>query len=290
MKMTILCLTCLMLTGGGVSAIGQTTDDERAKNLPATNPPVDDQPAVNPALIEAGKALLDRLNPLPVGATQPYYFELLMGPEQTIGYAGVELSASRQEGQFIYRYEVESVISFPSGDTLVSTIAAKLRSNFEPIEVEGWRARISPEGEQTNIFEKAVIGKDKVILITGEGEQRTTREVPRPEPPFVFGMDCVAARLDLTKSERFFLREFNMSTGGARDLTLGVESWKDGTPTLVTFMRGDIVSYQFWYDRSGQLTRWAEGSMPMMFTRVAKARFDELQRLHGRFGRDLLKD
>ena len=120
----------------------------------------------SPALLEAGKAVLKKMKRLKPGQKQAYYFEIMRGPDETIGYAAVSLSASEKDGNLTYHYTNEGILSFPSGDKALNTVTARLRANFEPIEVEVWRARITPDGNRRENVNRATIGKDKVSVST----------------------------------------------------------------------------------------------------------------------------
>lgn len=290
--MVIRSFALLLLFSWAASASAQTGTEQPAGDKPdaaaAADAQTPDGPRPpDPALLKAGLAVLEKLEPIPDGEKVSLYFEMMMGPEQSIGYAGVTLEAAQEGKEPIYKYDLESAMTFPSGDKIIATVSARLKRNFEPIEIAGWRGRLAPDGEQTGAHERAKIGTDKVVLTTGEGDDRIKREVPRPEPPFIYGIEYLAASLDLSNREPFVLREFDMRSGGVRDLNMVVNDWLDGSPTFVTTTMEGAPSYQFWYDDKGQLIRWGEATMPMIFRRVTLGRFNDLVTLNGRFRRYL---
>ncbi len=243
------------------------------------------EPTGSPTLVKAGKAKLKQLKRLPAGRTLAYYFEIMRGPDESVGYAAVSLTAFESYGKLTYRYTNEGIVRFPTGDQVANTIAARLQPNFEPIEVEMWRERIRPSGERSPGVWRARVGKEKVTVSTGEGERRATREVPRPDAPFIYAIEFLAGQLTLTQGERFLLREFDLNSGGARDLEMEVDVWEDGTATLFTNTPDGLTSYQFWFNQADEVIRWAEASMPVMFLRVSKARLDELKSRFGQIKR-----
>ncbi|MCH7591448.1 MAG: hypothetical protein IH989_01530 [Planctomycetes bacterium] len=241
----------------------------------------DEKPGTSPTLVAAGIDVLAKLKRLEPGASRAYYFEIMHGPEKTIGYAAVTITATGSGADLVYDHTNVGTILFPTGDKRVSDITSRLRPTFEPIEVDMWSARITPDGETRGVVHRAVIEKDKTVLTSSSGDQSVTRDAPRPRPPFIVEIVGLAAQLEPVPGERFVLREFNVRSGSARDLLFNVDVWEDGTATVITTTRDGSTSYQFWYNEDDDLMRWTEATIPAMFVQVNKPRIEELKAKFG---------
>ena len=91
----------------------------------------------------------------------------------------------------------------------------------------------------------------------------------------------LAQRFDYRKHDRFTLGEFDLNTGGAGPLTFKTADWTDDTQTVLTHNAGGVQSYQFWYDGEGNLVRWGEPSLPVIFVRTTKERAMSLKAKFG---------
>ncbi len=229
------------------------------------------------ALIEAGKAAVRGLTPLPPGSKYTSYFDVKMGPKESVGYVIASLEAPRGEGEPVYRYTLELTFSFSSNAQLNVLVKARLRADFEPLDIEVERVQVKPDGVRQVTVQRAAIGVDKVTLSTDRDGQQTKSEAPRPESPFIYGIETLVQRLDYNKHNRFTIREFDMQTGGAGPLTLTTKVFSDGLPTITTRNVNDEASYQFWFDGRGRLIRWGEPSMPVLFVRTTKERAEKLK-------------
>jgi len=229
------------------------------------------------ALIEAGKAAVKSLKPLAPGAKHAAYFALKRGPDEAVGYVIATLEATGSKEKPAYAYATETGVTFPTGAWMLVVVTARLRPDFEPTEVEVKRTIAREDGQPQHDLQRATIGSDKVALFAEAGEQRTEKEVPRPEPPFIYGIETFVQRVDIEKHQHFVVREFDINSGGARSLDFKTEVWSDGTPTVVTRTPDGQGSYQFWYDDDGELLRWGEPSLPVFFVRTTKEQAEQLQ-------------
>ena len=234
------------------------------------------------ALMEAGKAAVRGLTPIPPGAKFTSYFDIKMGPEESVGYVIASLEAPRGEGEPIYRYTLELSISFASNARLQVMVKARLRADSEPIDIEVERVQIKPDGTRQATVRRAAIGKDKVTLSTERDGQQVKSEAPRPESPFIYAIETLVQRLDHKKHNRFTIGEFDIQTGGAGPITFTSEVLSNGLSTIITRNVNGEPSYQFWFDRSGQLIRWGEPSMPVLFIRTTKERAETLKAQFGK--------
>ena len=235
----------------------------------------------DPALIEAGKAAVKELKPLAAGDKEASYFEVKFGPGQAVGYVIASLEATRDKDKTVYHYVAETNIAFPSGPRLVALVDAKLQPNFEPIEIEMKRNMFNASDEEKVFVERAVIGSDNVKLSTEADGEPTTREVKRPDRPFLYGIETMVQRLDHGKHKRFLVREFDLHTGSAGSLTLTVGTWRDGTSTVVARDASGNTTYQFWYDKKGSLLRWGAPSLPLLYVKTTKQRAEQLKAAMG---------
>lgn len=275
MKRAIVCIVLTAFLGCTADEPpGDTPGDtvaDTAVGAPAETP-VDDP------LVAAGRAAVDSLTPLAPGTRHESYFEVKFGPEDTVGYVMAALEAIRDEDQLVYRYTLEFVTSFSSsGARLIAIASARLKPNFEPIEIEMTRTTIKPDGDRKTIVRRAAIASGKVVLTAEAGGEHRADEVPIPPRPFIYGIEMLAQRFDYRKHDHFTLREFDLNTGGAGLLAFKTADWTDGTQTVLTHNASGVQSYQFWYDREGKLLRWGEPSLPVIFVRTTKERALELK-------------
>lgn len=235
----------------------------------------------DPALIEAGKAAVKGLKPLPVGEKEASYFEVKFGPGQAVGYVIASLEATRDKDKTVYRYVMETNIALLSGPRIAAFVDAKLQPDFEPIEIEMKRRMFNDRGEEKVFVERVVIGPDNVKLSAEAGGETTTSEVKRPDRPFLYGIETMVQRLDHGKHKRFLVRELDLQTGNAGSLTLTAETWTDGTSTVVARDASGNTTYQFWYDKKGSLLRWGAPSLPLLYVRTTKQRAEQLKATMG---------
>lgn len=232
----------------------------------ATAPPAD-----------AGKAAVESLSRLAPGEREESYFSIKHGPEEEIGYILATLEAKTANSELTYAYETETGIDFPSGARAKLWVTAKLHPTFEPIEVDLRRTMITMEGvvQRNRLYAK--IGSDKVTLSSEADGKKTSNEAPCPERPFVYAIESMIAHLDFHTHDHFTVGEFDVSTGGARDLTFETEMWEDKVPAVLTFDANGHPSYHFWFDKQDKLIRWAEPSMPVYFVRTTKEHAEQLK-------------
>lgn len=241
----------------------------------------DEKPGTSPAMVAAGIRAVSSLKTLPPGQNRPYYFAIMRGPDETIGYASVAITSKGIPGNVVYEYTNTWTIIFPTGDRVVSDLKATLRPNFEPIDVDVWEGRFMPDGQLVARQSHVAVGKEKTVVTTSNDGESQTRDLPQLEKPYVSAIEVFAAQHVPTPGERFVLREFDPKSGRTRDLLINTDALDDGTVSLITTTRDGNVSYQFWYDESDVLIRWTESGMPIMFVRVHKERMDELKAQFG---------
>jgi len=234
------------------------------------------QEITDPAMLEKGFEALENHKRLAPKETQLYYFEIALGPELPIGYATVSLTGAGTEDVLTYLYRNETALKFPNGSRVATSMEATMRDNFEPIEILGRRAQISPDGVRTTSVERTVVGEKKVQIAAKAGDQTSFKEEDRPDKPFVYGIESITQRIDFEKYDQFLIKEFDLRSGGARELIFNRQKYRDGTPTVVTWTPEGVTSYQFWYGENFELLRWGEASMPVLFRCVSKEAFDKL--------------
>ena len=234
------------------------------------------QEITDPAMLETGFKALEDHRRLAPGETQLYHFEISIGPETPIGYATVSLTGAGTKDALTYVYRNETAIQFPNKARVATSMEATMKANFEPIEIVGRRAQLSPTGERTTSVERAVIGKKTVSLSAKAGDQSMNKTVDRPDEPFVFGIESITQRIDFSKYKEFLIKEFDLRSGGARELIFAMQKYRDGSPTVLTWTPEGATSYQFWYSEDLELVRWGEASMPVLFRRVQKDAYDKL--------------
>lgn len=229
------------------------------------------------ALVEAGKKALASIKPLEPGAKYESYFEITMGPDNPLGYVAVTLEAAGTKEKPLYHYKTATANRFPDGKLFKADVDAKLLPNLEPIEAEIRRTITDVEGIESNDVQRAEFG-EKTVKLTAKtrGGEEVTGERPRPEPPFIYGIETVVQLIDFNTHKKFILREFNLQTGKAGSLTFTLSVWTDGTPTVVVTAPAGQVTYQFWYDDDGKLIRWGMPAMPVMFVRATKEKVRQL--------------
>ncbi|MGB2988178.1 MAG: hypothetical protein WBE26_20100 [Phycisphaerae bacterium] len=236
----------------------------------------------DPALVEAGKAVVKGLKPLAPGTEETSYFEIKAGPGDAIGYVIASVEALRGKGEPVYRYVAETSITFPSKVRVLVLVNAKLRPDFEPIEIEMKRTVVNPDGSEKVVVQRAASGPKTVKLSTEADGQQTEGEAPRPERPFIYAIETLVQRLDHKKHDAYILREFDIHTGRAGSLVFTAKTWRDGTPTIITRYVSGGGSYQFWFDDGGTLLRWGMPSIPALFVRTTKEQAEGLKASMGK--------
>lgn len=223
-----------------------------------------------PDLSETGKSALNAPALIPEGEEVLTYFNIMMGPDKVIGFIESSLTRVTRDGQPVYKYHTQTEVHFPTRARLVVDVTADLHPNFEPINIRLERTVTQANGEQTVSLQRATFTKDKVELFGKVGGQEGTMKVVFPERPLVYGIETLVQRLDFKKFPKFRIHEFDMESGGSRPLRVEAKRWGDGTPTVITYNANDTISYQFWFDDEGSLTRWGEATLPTLFARTTR--------------------
>ncbi len=229
------------------------------------------------ALVAAGKAAVKDLKSLAPGAKLESHFRVMFGPDDTVGYISSRVEAVSEGGQTVYRYRADTVMTFPNGSKMTALINAKLRPDFQPVEVELKRSLYKRHEDTVGDVVRVTVGTKEVEIKISSGGQERTHKAPRPDDPLIFGIELFVQRLDFQKHKEFIVREFDVQTGGAGDLKFTSDIWQDGTPTIITFNAAGAPSYQFWYDEENKLLRWGEPSMPVLFVRTTKEHAAQLK-------------
>ncbi|RME38257.1 MAG: hypothetical protein D6788_07805 [Planctomycetota bacterium] len=232
------------------------------------------------ALAREGMAALKSHHPVLRQRPLEYFFSLQLGPDTPVGYGRTRLQAAGENGS--YRYENESLVAFSSGAKVMTRIEAKLSRTFEPVEIVARQLQITVDGKPPRLVVTRIrVGAKDIRLITESDNQKEEQTKAKPAPPLVYGIETVLTLLNFDAHPRALLRELDPQTAEARELIVQRETWEDGTPTIVTRTPDGTGSYQLWFDRGGELIRWAEPTIPVMFVRVGREPF---QKLRDRFG------
>lgn len=241
------------------------------------------QEAVETDLAKIGIAAMVNHKRVEPGKPLEYFFVIQFGPDTNVGCGRTKLQATKGEDGIAYRYENECVLAFPGGAQILSSMRATLRANLEPVEVYGSQWQVPPEGEGDvrKIYQRVKVGAEKVSITIREGDRKETSEAPRPQAPFIYGVETLLTLIDRDKYPEFLVRELAPETGVARELVVTLETWSDGTPTYVTRTSANTGSYQLWFDANGRFERWVEGSMPFMFIRTTKETFEGIAARYG---------
>ena len=225
-----------------------------------------------------GRDVLQNIKPLPPGVGEITYWEIKLGPVDVIGYAVISIEAVQQSDRLVYRYRNEMKLRFENNARIQASIDATLRPTFEPIEIAMERISITPDGEERKGLNRARVGDDEVALLAMLGGEEQSSKAPRPPSPFVFAIETLAQRIDVSSLPDFTLAEFDPQRGTAGDLKFASHELPDGTRTLFTIRAVDEQpSYQFWYDASGRLERWGEASRPALVVRTTKEGVDRVK-------------
>jgi len=221
-------------------------------------------------LSETGKSALSAPAVLREGEPILTYYNIMLGPDKVIGYIEASLELAARDGQPAYRYHTYTEVHFPTRARLRVEVTAAMHANFEPIKIVLKRTVIQATGEETTSLQRAEFADDKVQMFGQVGDQEGGMKVSLPARPLVYGIETLIQRLDFEKFPTFRLNEFDLQTGSARPLKVVASRWEDGTPTVITYNPDDTISYQFWFDNEGSLTRWGEASLPTLFVRTTK--------------------
>jgi hypothetical protein len=264
------------------SQTGDASRQPAGAKSPATEPEEQpsesaDKPAtpikIDKKLVDAGLKALKSIKPLAPGAVHESFFHISMGPNDPIGYVATSLIGSKVDDKLVYDYKTDTANTFPNRTRFKAVVVAKLQPDFQPIDIE-LRRNITPEtGDERGDVQRAKFGA-KVVKLSAKpkGSEEVKTEVPRPDPPFIYGIETVVQLIDFDVHKEFVLREFDVTSGKAGDLFFESQVWKDGTTTVVVANTAGVVSYQFWFDDNNKLLRWGMPSMPVMFIRTTKER------------------
>jgi hypothetical protein len=144
-----------------------------------------------------------------------------------------------------------------------------------------YRENKARENEIKASSHRAVFGGDGVTVNVDDGKEQVSVQKPRPEAPFVFGIEALMAELKAKRPSAFAIREFSVPTGKAELLLFSTEKWPSGGETVIGRYADGSGAYQFWFDEKGELDRWMHASMPMLFVRSTKERVEELKKTLG---------
>lgn len=225
----------------------------------------------------ASLTMLKGLKPLPLGTKQESYFELRLGPGELVGYVIASLEALGTKENPVYRYTTEMRNTFPNGAEMFATVNAKLRPNFEPIEIVVDRKLTEAGGEVKVMAQRAEIGSKEVKLSSVANGEKSTKILPLPQRPFIYGIEMLVQRLDFHERGQLILGEFDLSTGRAARLTFSSETAPDGTTSVVTRYANDAAGYEFWFDESDKLSRWGMPTYPILFLTSTKEAVEKVK-------------
>jgi hypothetical protein len=243
----------------------------------ASDPPTAD----HAALLQAGRELLSALPAKEPDQEKQLYFVLEAGPKQTAGYAQVTLRPQGKDDEVTYEYASDTVVASGAGPRIAVSMRGTLRPTFEPVRAEMYRESLIRENERKASSHQAVFAGDTVTVNVDDGKDQVSVQVPRPEAPYVFGIEALMAELKAKRPPAFAIREFSVPTGKAELLIFSTEKWPSGGDTLIGRYADGSGAYQFWFDEKGELDRWMHASMPMLFVRSTKERVEELKKTLG---------
>ena len=84
-------------------------------------------------------------------------------------------------------------------------VNARLRADFEPLDIDVERVQLKPDGTRQVTVQRAAIGVDKVTLSTDKDGQQAKSESPRPESPFIYGIETLVQR-DRSRGRTYMLK------------------------------------------------------------------------------------
>lgn len=244
-------------------------------------PAVDDTAPPNASLLAAGSKIVKDLPVLEVGKTMSSFFEILMGPENSIGYVVATIVPIQENKRLVYKYQSDTVIHGPTQARIRAMMDARLKPNFEPFQVIMRRGNAGPTGDKKLVGVRADFDDEGIAITVFDGEQRNTRRVEKLEPPVIFAIEMFVQLLDTSRREPFTIREFSANAGAAGELAFNYEVWRDGSLTLITRPEGAELGYQFWFDEDNKLLRWTHVTMPILFVRSTAERIESLKAQFG---------
>jgi hypothetical protein len=210
------------------------------------------------------------------------HFELEMGGK-VLGYGIASLTPADRNGNGGYRYRFESAIILPNGQRMEAEASARLTDTFEPLEVEFRREVTSPDGKRLSTVERAELGDTEVLLTReADADPPARRSVPKPESPFVFGVEFFVQRVDLKRFPVFVIREFDFQKGSIVAQHFKIESDSRGIRRLVSGEDDGSVGYVFEIDAKGELVSWSEPPLPVVSKTCSRERYEELRKSIGR--------
>lgn len=219
-------------------------------NQPATAPPVKEVSAE-----EMSKVLRDLE---PAQDIQSYWE--LVGPDgKTVGCSSTRMSSMLTNGQQGMRYITEMGMKLPDGTRVELEVEAHLTHEYEPTFVKLLRTIENPEKQRKSWEERAEVKVSEVILKRQvDDASPVSRVVPRPESPFVFGIECIIGTLDCGRYSAFELREFNPQEGKIIGQHFRVQNRPAGGHVVVSSKDNGSPNYRFEIDDKGSIVSWSE--------------------------------
>ncbi|MEK6675553.1 MAG: hypothetical protein AABZ47_07855 [Planctomycetota bacterium] len=206
------------------------------------------------------------------------HFEIIMEGKPA-GCNVVSLKNIGKDSSDGFEYRLESMMMLPSGAQAEGIVTARLNDKLEPREVE-LRRKTSPQNGETQLtVDKAVVGDKEVSLSRQVGIQSpTTRTVPRPDSPFVFGIEYLVHKIDAKRFPLFSIRELNPQDGKIITRHFRTEPGADGKVSFVAKRDDGTDDYIYEVDAEGEIVTLSNPLLPVLCKRCSKERVEELRK------------
>lgn len=221
------------------------------------------------------KEVVEALRRSPATA-ETMHFEITT-QNTTIGYLIASLRPASGDPAAL-DYRVETVMKLPNGVRFDMLVTAQLTPEFEPKSIDARREGKTPDGrKQLTVDHVRVREKDIAIVQEEGGITSLPRSVPRPEGPFVFGVEFLVQRIDAAKNPSFLVHELNPQTGEIIVHTFGIETLPDGMRKVHSRKADGNEGYVFALDASGKLQSWSEPPVLVISKRCTEGRIAEIK-------------
>ena len=221
------------------------------------------------------KDVVEELRRSPATA-ETMHFEMTT-QNTTIGYMIASLRPAGSDSPWL-EYRVETVMKLPNGVRLDMLVTAQLTAAFEPKSIDARREGRTPNGKKQLTVDHTRVREKDIALVREEGGIASLpQSIPRPDGPFVFGVEFLVQRVDAAKYPAFLVHELNPQTGETIVHTFRIEPLPEGMRKVNSRKADGNEGYAFTLDATGKLLSWSESPVPVISKRCTEGRIAEIK-------------
>lgn len=211
------------------------------------------------------------------------YFETVMG-DHPVGYQVSSLTPVKPEGGegtgAAYEYRAESILTRDNGMRIDSVTIARLKRNFEPISITIDRQLSHPESKARHIEDRVQVGESEITIAHEDSMAPGTppRSLPKPNEPFVYGMEFIIEALDVSHGFELPIPELDSKEGMVFVYRVVSGRKENGKHEMVLQKADGGIGYRFSVGQGGRIETWADSDSPAMMKRVAEEQYKEARK------------